>query len=101
MCPRNKSNSYVSGEQGTAMRPKSSRRVSAVAELNRLHTRIGKLEVAALSLWRSRGCGCCVDFVEQGNADELLAKVLDAKEFDDKSGYDLWEVADQILGKRT
>lgn len=43
--PRNKSNYYVHGEQGTCVRPKSSKRVSAVNECNRLWEQVQALTV--------------------------------------------------------
>jgi hypothetical protein len=54
---------------------------------------IAALERAALTLWRYRGCGCgepnCADFDKMKQADELLARLVKAKRYDDGSGWNM------------
>lgn len=99
MQPRNKSSKYVNGEQGTAMRPNSSRLVSAVGELNRVSARYEALEKAAMRVFLARGCGCCVDHDEQSEADAELGQAVGADQYADNSGYDLYKVAYRVLGR--
>lgn len=96
---RNKSCKYVSGEQGTVMRPKSSDRVSAINELNRLLARYEALEKAAMRSFLARGCGCCTDYDEECAADKDLGLAVGAEPYSDASGYDVYSVAYKVLGR--
>ncbi len=97
--PRNKSSCYVSGEQGTAMRPRSSRRVSAVSELNKLLDQMETLKKAAMRCFLAEGCGCGVDHDERDAAHADLGKAIGAEPYPDNSGYDVWSVAYKTLGR--
>ncbi len=96
---RNNTNRYISGQQGTAMRPNSSRLISCVAELNRQRREYDILKTAALRNFLAKGCGCCVDREEQDEAEKDLALAIGAAPWDDNSGYDLLTPAYKALGR--
>ena len=96
---RNRSQVYVSGEQGTVMRPKSSELTPAIVELNTLLARYKRLKKAALRCFLAEGCGCCCDYAERIEAHADLGKAVGADPFPDNSGYNVWSVAYKILGR--
>jgi len=81
------------------LRPNSTRRVNPVTELNRLVAEKEKIIRTALTMWKHRGCGCCVDLDKQDDADRAFGEAIGAKEFSDKSGINLWDAAEFWLGK--
>jgi len=97
--PSNKSLRYTSAEQGTVVRPQSNRRVSAIAELNRLLGKYSELKKAALRNFLSKGCGCCANVEEQEKAYNDLAKAVGADRYEDNSGWDLYSIAYEALGR--